>query len=86
MSYEGLGSESEGCAMEQWETLQSVHARTTIPLNTLRKWVKEKRIPFYRINRRIKCKVAEIDRWMEKGRIEPVKRLPGYWQKDKMAA
>jgi len=72
-------------AAEQWETLKSVHMRTQIPLNTLRKWIQERRIPYYRVNRRIKCKVSEINTWMEKGRVEPVQKLPAYWLRGRIA-
>lgn len=45
-----------------------------IPARTVRYFVAERRIPFVRIGRHIRFDPAEIRRWIDQGRVDPVER------------
>ena len=39
---------------------------------TLRRYVSQRRLPFYKANRRVVFRTADLLAWLEAGRVEPV--------------
>jgi excisionase family DNA binding protein len=50
-----------------------------VKVNTLYSWVNMKQIPYYKVGRLVKFDKDEIDKWMEKKRVEVYKMKPLEW-------
>lgn len=58
----------ENTVYEKWIGLEEAAEYLGIKSVTLRKWIKEKKIPCHKIGKLWKFKKAEIDEWIESGR------------------
>lgn len=58
----------ENTLYEKWIGLEETAEYLGIKSVTLRKWIKEKKIPCHKIGKLWKFKKAEIDEWVQSGR------------------
>ena len=58
----------ENALYEKWIGLDEAAEYLGIKSVTLRKWIKEKKIPCHKIGKLWKFKKAEIDEWVQSGR------------------
>jgi excisionase family DNA binding protein len=58
----------ENVLYEKWIGLEEAAEYLGIKAVTLRKWIKEKKIPCHKIGKLWKFKKAEIDEWVQSGR------------------
>lgn len=58
----------ENTVYEKWIGLEEAAEYLGIKSVTLRKWIKEKKIPCHKIGKLWKFKKTEIDEWIESGR------------------
>ncbi len=49
-----------------------------LKVSTLYKWVSQKRIPYYKSGRLDKFDLADLDKYIEKSKVKPVKELYEY--------
>jgi excisionase family DNA binding protein len=52
--------------METYLTVEEVAAAVKLSLQTIRRYVLKKEIPYHKINRVVRFKPSEIERWIEK--------------------
>ena len=57
-------------------SVRQVAARLSLSENTIRAWIFQKKIEFYKIGRSVKIDSQEIDRVLERGRREATGREP----------
>jgi excisionase family DNA binding protein len=64
---EGKGNEGVWMekGLEELITFEEVSRVTTIKVNTLRKWVTQKKIPYVKVNGAVRFNAEEIKTWLE---------------------
>jgi excisionase family DNA binding protein len=65
-----MSSEQESNVPEKWVNLEDIAIHLSLSKDTVRTWVKEKKLPFYRAGKRYKFKISEVDAWVREGRIK----------------
>lgn len=55
---------------EKWVNLEDIAAHLSLSEDTVRAWVKEGKLPFYRAGKRYKFKISEVDEWVKEGKIK----------------
>ena len=58
----------ENALYEKWIGLEEAAEYLGVKSVTLRKWIKEKKVPCHKIGKLWKFKKTEIDEWVESGR------------------
>jgi len=56
-------------ATEKWVNIEDVAEHLSISLDTARTWLKEGKLPSYKVGKRYKFKLSEIDSWIFAGKI-----------------
>ena len=64
-----MSNESDNTMPEKWVNLEDIAVHLSLSEDTVRTWVKEGRLPFYRAGKRYKFKITEVDEWVREGRI-----------------
>ena len=64
-----MNNESDNTMPEKWVNLEDIAVHLSLSEDTVRTWVKEGRLPFYRAGKRYKFKITEVDEWVREGRI-----------------
>jgi excisionase family DNA binding protein len=64
-----MNNESESNTPEKWVNLEDIAIHLSMSEDTVRTWVKENRLPFYRVGKRYKFKISEVDEWITEGKI-----------------
>jgi excisionase family DNA binding protein len=54
---------------DKWFNIEAVAEYLSITEDTARTWVREGKLPAYRVGKRYKFKLSEIDEWVRSGRI-----------------
>lgn len=54
---------------EKWVNLEDIAIHLSLSEDTVRAWVKDGKLPFYRAGKRYKFKISEVDEWVRKGKI-----------------
>jgi len=49
-----------------------------LKVSTLYEWVSEKRIPYIKAGRLVKFDLADLDSFIEKSKVKPVREIYGY--------
>lgn len=62
-------NESENTMPEKWVNLEDIAIHLSLSEDTVRAWVKEGKLPFYRAGKRYKFKISEVDAWVREGKI-----------------
>ena len=65
-----MSNAPETAAPEKWVNLEDIAVRLSMSEDTVRTWVKENKLPYYRAGKRYKFKISEIDEWIREGKIK----------------
>ena len=65
-----MSNETENATPEKWVNLEDIAAHLSLSEDTVRTWVKEGKLPFYRAGKRYKFKISEVDEWVREGKIK----------------
>lgn len=65
-----MSQEYEEMKVEKWVNLEDVAKHLSISQDTVRTWIKEEKLPYYRAGKRYKFKISEIDEWVREGKIQ----------------
>ena len=66
--------EHEEITVEKWVNLKDIAEHLSISQDTVRTWIKEGKLPFYKAGKSYKFKISEVDEWVREGRIQEQKR------------
>lgn len=64
-----MNIENENTPIEKWVNLEDVADYLSVSKDTIRAWIKDEKIPFYKAGKRYKFKISEIDDYVRNGRI-----------------
>lgn len=64
-----VSEEYESMQVEKWVNLEDVATHLSLSQDTVRTWIKEGKLPFYKAGKRYKFKISEVDEWVREGRI-----------------
>ena len=64
-----MNNTSENAMPEKWVNLKDVAVYLSMSEDTVRTWIKEDKLPFYRVGKRYKFKISEIDDWIRSGKM-----------------
>ena len=56
-------------ATEKWVNLEDIAEHLSVSPDTVRTWIKNGKLPVYRVGKRYKFKISEVDEWLREGRI-----------------
>lgn len=56
-------------ADEKWVNLEDVAEHLSVSHDTIRAWIRNGKLPFYRAGKRYKFKLSEVDEWVREGKI-----------------
>jgi excisionase family DNA binding protein len=65
-----MSNEPENTTPEKWVNLEDIATHLSVSEDTVRAWVKDGKLPFYRAGKRFKFKVSEVDKWVREGKIK----------------
>lgn len=65
-----MSNEPENVTPEKWVNLEDIAAHLSVSEDTVRTWVKDGKLPFYRAGKRYKFKISEVDKWVREGKIK----------------
>jgi excisionase family DNA binding protein len=65
-----MSNEIENATPEKWVNLEDIAIHLSMSEDTVRTWVKEGKLPFYRVGKRYKFKISEVDDWIRTGQIK----------------
>jgi excisionase family DNA binding protein len=54
---------------EKWVTLEDIAEHLSVSTDTVRAWIKNGKLPYYRAGKRYKFKISEVDAWLRDGKI-----------------
>lgn len=54
---------------EKWVNLEDIAEHLSVSNDTVRTWIKNGKLPFYRAGKRYKFKISEVDEWLRSGKI-----------------
>ena len=55
--------------------IQQAAKYSGLKVSTLYQWVSEKKIPYYKLGRLVKFDLNDLDRFIEKSKVKPVKEI-----------
>ena len=55
---------------EKWVNLEDIADHLSVSTDTVRNWIKDGKLPFYKAGKRYKFKISEVDEWVRKGKIQ----------------
>ena len=53
---------------ENWSTIDEVADYLRVTKDTIRAWIRESKIPSYRVGKQYRFKLSEIDEWVKSGK------------------
>ena len=54
---------------ENWVNLEDIADHLSVSTDTVRNWIKDGKLPFYKAGKRYKFKISEVDAWLRDGKI-----------------
>lgn len=54
---------------EKWVNLEDIAEHLSVSPDTVRTWIRNGKLPFYRAGKRYKFKISEVDAWLREGKI-----------------
>jgi excisionase family DNA binding protein len=63
-----MSNEPENTAPEKWVNLEDIAVHLSMSEDTVRTWIREKKLPFYKVGKRYKFKISEVDAWIRAGK------------------
>lgn len=64
-----MDNNAENEVLERWVNLEEVANYLSVSKDTIRAWIKQEKIPFYRAGKMYKFKISEIDEYVRNGKI-----------------
>jgi excisionase family DNA binding protein len=55
---------------DKWVNIEDIAVYLSITEDTARTWVREGKLPAYKVGKRYKFKLSEIDKWVREGKIK----------------
>ena len=65
-----MSREYEKMNVEKWVNLEDIADHLSVSQDTVRTWIKESKLPYYRAGKRYKFKISEVDEWVREGKIK----------------
>jgi excisionase family DNA binding protein len=65
-----MNREHEEVTVEKWVNLKDIAEHLSVSQDTVRTWIKEGKLPFYKAGKSYKFKISEVDEWVREGRIQ----------------
>ena len=65
-----MNREHEEQTVEKWVNLKDIAEHLSVSTDTVRNWIKDGKLPFYRAGKRYKFKISEVDEWVRNGKIQ----------------
>lgn len=53
---------------ENWSTMDEVAEHLKVNKDTIRTWIRENKIPNYKVGKQYRFKLSEIDEWIKSGK------------------
>lgn len=69
MNNEITNQNADTAAPEKWVNLEDIAEHLSVSTDTVRAWIKNGKLPFYRAGKRYKFKISEVDVWLRDGKI-----------------
>lgn len=54
---------------EKWVNLEDIADHLSVSTDTVRNWIKDGKLPFYKAGKWYKFKISEVDAWLRDGKI-----------------
>lgn len=64
-----MNSNDKNMELEKWVNLEDIADYLSVSKDTIRAWIKDEKIPFYKAGKRYKFKISEIDDYVRNGKI-----------------
>lgn len=64
-----MDTNTENDVLERWVNLEEAANYLSVSKDTIRAWIKQGKIPFYRAGKMYKFKISEIDDYVRNGKI-----------------
>ena len=55
---------------DKWVNLEDIAEYLSVTEDTARTWVRDGKLPAYKVGRRYKFKLSEVDEWVRSGKIK----------------
>ena len=65
-----MSKEYEEMNVEKWVNLEDVAVHLSLSQDTVRTWINEGKLPFYKAGKRCQFKISEVDEWVRTGKIK----------------
>ena len=65
-----MNNTPENTMPEKWVNLEDIAVYLSMSEDTVRTWIKEGKLPYYRVGKRYKFKISEVDEWIRSGRMQ----------------
>ncbi len=65
-----MNNEPKNAVPEKWVNLEDIAKHLSLSEDTVRTWIKENKLPYYRAGKRYKFKISEVDEWVREGKIK----------------
>jgi excisionase family DNA binding protein len=65
-----MSSEIDNNVPEKWVNIEDIAIHLSLSADTVRTWVKDGKLPYYRAGKRYKFKISEVDELVREGRIK----------------
>ena len=62
-----MSEDKNNVAPEKWVNLEDIAVHLSVSIDTVRTWVRSGKIPVYRVGKRYKFKISEVDEWVRRG-------------------
>ena len=69
-----MSKEYEEMNVEKWVNLEDVAVHLSLSQDTVRTWIKEGKLPFYKAGKSYKFKISEVDVWVRTGNIKEYRK------------
>jgi excisionase family DNA binding protein len=66
-----LSKKQRGALMKQWLTVEDVSAELGVPVETVRSWIRNKKLPAYKPGKHYLIKREDLDKFLEDSRTIP---------------
>ncbi|WP_418949012.1 helix-turn-helix domain-containing protein [Phascolarctobacterium faecium] len=64
-----MNNNDKNMELEKWVNLEDIADYLSVSKDTIRAWIKDEKIPFYKAGKRYKFKISEIDDYVRNGKI-----------------
>ena len=61
--------ENSNNELEKWVNLEDIADYLGVSNDTIRGWVRQGKLPAYKVGKRYKFKYSEVDEWVRQGKI-----------------